>query len=317
MDPMAQFTVIAHRGASGYLPEHTLEAVALAHAMGSHYIEQDVVLTADGELIVLHDLYLDSVSDVAERFPGRARRDGRHYALDFTLAEIRTLRVGERLKDNGKPRFPNRFPPRDRVFRVPTLDEEILLIQGLNRSTGRDVGIYLEPKSIAWHQQQGVDLLAQVLTALERHGYHRRDHRAYLQSFEFPALHRARFELGSDLKLVQLIGSDSWEDFEVSQRFLRSSKGLERISDFIDGIGPWIPYIIDNNNIYSSDISDMTDRAQALGLFVHAFTLRSDELPRPAGSLEQTLDLLIRRAGVDGLFTDQPDVVLRYLGGVK
>ncbi len=87
--------VIAHRGASGYLPEHTLEAKALAYGMKPDYIEQDVVMTKDDQLVVLHDHYLDRVTDVAERFPGRARADGRYYAIDFTLAEIKSLRVTE------------------------------------------------------------------------------------------------------------------------------------------------------------------------------------------------------------------------------
>lgn len=91
----AEPLVIAHRGASGYLPEHTLEAKTLAYAMKPDYIEQDVVMTKDDQLVVLHDHYLDRVTDVAERFPNRARADGRYYAIDFTLAEIKTLRVTE------------------------------------------------------------------------------------------------------------------------------------------------------------------------------------------------------------------------------
>lgn len=92
---IAKPLVIAHRGASGYLPEHTLEAKALAYAMKPDYIEQDVVMTKDDQLVVLHDHYLDRVTDVAERFPHRAREDGRYYAIDFTLAEIKSLRVTE------------------------------------------------------------------------------------------------------------------------------------------------------------------------------------------------------------------------------
>ncbi len=160
----ARFTVIAHRGAPGYLPEHTLAGVAMAHAMGADYIEQDVVLSRDGELLVLHDLTLDAVTDVAERFPGRERQDGRFYALDFDLAEIRTLRVHERRRADGEPAFPGRFARSDVTFRVPTLREEIALIQGLNRSTGRDVGVYVEPKSPAWHRAEGRDLLAACLS---------------------------------------------------------------------------------------------------------------------------------------------------------
>ena len=81
--------VIAHRGASGYLPEHTLPAKAMAYAQGADYLEQDLVMTKDDHLVVLHDHYLDRVTDVADRFPDRARKDGRYYAIDFTLDEIR------------------------------------------------------------------------------------------------------------------------------------------------------------------------------------------------------------------------------------
>ena len=91
----AQKVVVAHRGASGYLPEHTLEAKAMAYAMGADYIEQDVVMTKDDQLIVIHDITLDRTTDVAEKFPGRARADGKHYAIDFTLAEIRQLAASE------------------------------------------------------------------------------------------------------------------------------------------------------------------------------------------------------------------------------
>ncbi len=90
--------VIAHRGASGYLPEHTLEAKALAHAMGADFLEQDLVLTKDDVPVVLHDIHLDTVTDVATRFPDRKRDDGRYYALDFTVAEIKQLRADRALQ---------------------------------------------------------------------------------------------------------------------------------------------------------------------------------------------------------------------------
>jgi len=107
---VAEPLVIAHRGASGYLPEHTLAAKALAHGQGADYLEQDVVLTADDVPIVLHDIHLDSTTDVADRFPDRARPDGRWYAVDFSLAEVRQLAVGERLGRDGTAAFPGRFP---------------------------------------------------------------------------------------------------------------------------------------------------------------------------------------------------------------
>ena len=103
--------VIAHRGASGYLPEHKLEAKALAFAMKADYLEQDCVLTADDVPVVLHDIQLDTVSDVARRFPRRRRDDGRFYAVDFTLDEIRSLRVTERFdRETGEAVYPQRFP---------------------------------------------------------------------------------------------------------------------------------------------------------------------------------------------------------------
>mgnify|MGYP002063126902 CR=1 FL=1 len=196
-----RFIVIAHRGASGYLPEHTLEGSAMAHGMGVQYIEQDVVLSRDDELVVLHDLYLDAVTDVAQRFPGRARDDGHYYAMDFDLAEIRTLRVNERRGKNGNPAFPGRFPVTENIFRVPTLREAIVLIQGLNDATGREVGIYVEPKSPAWHSGEGKDLMSEVVRVLGEYGYQSREDMAFLQSFDLDALKYARFELNCDLKL--------------------------------------------------------------------------------------------------------------------
>ena len=108
-------------GASGYLPEHTLAAKAVAHVMGADFIEQDVVLTRDDHPIVLHDVHVDTVTDVATKYPGRARDDGRFYAIDFTLAEIRTLRVSERIDiETKKAVYPQRFPVGESAFRVPS-----------------------------------------------------------------------------------------------------------------------------------------------------------------------------------------------------
>ena len=149
--------VIAHRGACGYLPEHTLEAKAYAHALGADYIEQDIVATRDDELIVMHDIHLDRVTNVAERYPDRGREDGRFYVRDFDLEEIRSLVAWERRAADGVTAvFPNRFPTGVGAFRVPTLREEIKFIQGLNHSTGRQVGIYPEIKRPQWHRDEGV-----------------------------------------------------------------------------------------------------------------------------------------------------------------
>jgi glycerophosphoryl diester phosphodiesterase len=305
------FTVIAHRGASGYLPEHTLESVAMAHAMGVDYIEQDVVLTRDHALIVLHDLYLDAVSDVAARFPGRSRRDGRHYAIDFALEEIRTLRIHERVKPDGQPEFPGRFPHRHALFRIPTLAEEITLIQGLNRSSGRDVGIYIEPKSPAWHTAEGRDIVKQVIAELAFFGYHSRQDKAILQSFDTRYLEYARKELNSGLKLVQLIGENSWEESDSDFDFLRTAQGLKSVTGLVDGIGPWLPQLVQPRADGTFDSSGLAGLAHQKGLFVHGYTLRADQLPGEIADMPAAMDLLINRAGLDGVFTDHPDQVLR------
>lgn len=310
---MKPFTVIAHRGASGYLPEHTLESVAMAHAMGSDFIEQDVILTRDNVLVVLHDLYLDAVTDVAERFPGRNRDDGHYYAIDFALAEIRTLRVNERVEEDGRPVFPGRFPTNSNIFRVPTLEEEIVLIQGLNKSTGREVGLYIEPKSPAWHRDEGRDIIAETLQLLARKGCQSRKDPIYLQSFDMNSLKRARSELKTELKLVQLIGENSWRESDTDFDYLRTDRGLREVAAYADGIGPWLLQIVDIYSDGPADISGLTRSAQSIGLFVHAYTLRADQLPTQVKDINSALDILIAGAGLDGLFTDHPDLVCRYL----
>lgn len=310
---MNHFTVIAHRGASGYLPEHTLESAAMAHAMGVDYIEQDVVLTRDDVLVVLHDLYLDAVTDVAERFPERARPDGHHYAIDFTLEEIRRLRVHERTGADGMPVFPGRFPPESRLFRVPTLAEEIALIQGLNRSTGRHVGLYIEPKAPAWHQAEGKDLMAAVLALLADHGLNRASDKVLLQSFDFDALRRAREELGTELGLVQLIGENDWQESATDFEFLQTEAGLREVARFARGIGPWLPQVVATRDDGSVAISPLTTLAQNLGLSVHAYTLRAEHLPPGPGGMPQAVRLLVEQVKLDGVFTDQPDQVIAGL----
>jgi glycerophosphoryl diester phosphodiesterase len=303
----SEFVVIAHRGASGYLPEHTLEGAAFAHATGADYIEQDVVLTRDDQLIVLHDLHLDAVTDVAVRFPGRSRADGHHYAIDFSLAEIRTLAVRDR-RDNGAPAFPGRFPDGGPAFRVPTLAEEIALIAGLNRSTGREVGLYVEPKAPAWHADEGKDLMAAVLGELARFGYEDAGDRVLLQSFDQAALRRARDELGSQLRMVQLIGENSWRESDTDFDRLRSAAGLREVAGYAQGIGPWLPQLLGPGEAAASGRPALLERAQELGLFVHAYTLRADQLQGYFATIEDATDYLLQ-IGLDGIFTDHPDRV--------
>lgn len=315
MSASRDFTVIAHRGAPGYLPEHTLEGAAMAHAMGAEYIEQDVVLTRDNALIVLHDLYLDAVSDVAIRFPERMREDGRHYALDFDLEEIRTLRLHERRTANGLAAFPGRFPDSADIFRVPTLEEEIILIQGMNRSTGRNVGLYLEPKAPAWHLQHDRDILADSISLLSRYGYETKDDRALLQSFDAATLERARQEIGTRLSLVQLIGENSWGESETDFEQLQTQTGLERIKSYADGIGPWLMQIVDFEcSPGQVRATPLIELAHQQGLFVHAYTLRADQLPDELNDFDRAMSFLTTQTALDGVFTDFPDRAIEFLG---
>jgi len=285
----------------------------MAHGMGVDYIEQDVVLSRDDELIVLHDLYLDAVTDVARRYPGRQRDDGHYYAIDFDLAEIRNLRVNERRKKNGDPAFPGRFPADGGVFRVPTLREAINLIQGLNTSTRREVGIYVEPKAPAWHREEGKDLMSEVVRVLAEYGYDSRDDRAFLQSFDLDALKYARFDLNCDLKLIQLIGENSWHESPSDFDYLRSEAGLAEIASFAQGIGPWLPQTLELSIKNPGQSTGLVEAAHRHGLQVHAYTLRADQLPGSIGSIDEAMYILRERLGLDGVFTDHPDRVINYL----
>ena len=294
--------VIAHRGASGYLPEHTLPAKALAHAQGADFIEQDVVMTKDGVPVVLHDTTLDAVSDVAERFPGRARADGKHHCTDFTLAELRSLSMTERADPaTGLQTYADRFPRGQSRFGIVTLEEELGFLAGLNKSTGRTVGIYPEIKSPAWHRAEGHDLSRTVLAILLRHGYTTKDDPCFIQCFEADEVARIRRDLGWKGRLVQLVGGRDQDD-------LVTPEGLVRIAEVADGIGPSIERLLDS----SGRPTDLVSRAHAAGLVVHPYTLRRDRLPPWASSFD-ALQATLFAAGVDGAFSDFPDLTARWL----
>jgi glycerophosphoryl diester phosphodiesterase len=311
--------VIAHRGASGYLPEHTLAAKALAHSMGADYLEQDVVLSRDGIPIILHDIHLDSTTDVAQRFPDRARTDGRFYALDFNLQEIRQLRVHERsYRDEAGQElavFPDRFPLGAGLFHVPTLAEEIDLISGLDTSRNRKTGLYLELKSPNWHLREGMDLAGAVLSVLSEKGYANRPQQVFLQCFDDKTLRHLRYDLKTPLPLIQLIGDNSWaEDSAVDYDYLQTPQGLADIASYAQGIGPWLMQIYLGKDIAGgAQLSELVDQAHQQGLQVHPYTFRQDELPVGIADFDELLDIFVEQAGIDGLFTDFPDSVYSYL----
>ena len=288
--------IIAHRGASGYLPEHTLEAYAMAYAMGADYIEQDLVMTKDGRFIALHDIHLESTTDVEEQFPDRKRSDGRWYAADFTLTEIKRLNVHERL--------PNRFPQGKARFEVPTFEEAIELVQGLNQSTGRGVGLYPELKAPAWHRVQGLAMEKAFLDIAARYGYAAPAKAGagasiYVQCFEPASLKKIRGELGSQLPLIELVGKDNGPGAALTE------KRLDRIATYANGIGPDRRLIEENPRL--------VEWAHARGLLVHPYTFRKDAVAPRYPTFADELAQFYITYDVDGLFTDFPDEAARFL----
>jgi glycerophosphoryl diester phosphodiesterase len=298
--------VIAHRGASGYLPEHTLAAKALAHGLGADFLEQDVVATRDSKLVVLHDLYLDDVSDVARRFPGRHRDDGRHYVVDFDLAELRMLTIFERrAPGTSTAKYPTRFPVATGLFGVATLEEELQLIQGLNRSTGRIAGVYPEIKDPSWHRAHGIDLAELLLAELRTFGYSSAEDPVFVQCFDAAELTRLKHELGCGLRLIQLVGP------EPDYGALLTTTGLRSVSAYACGLGPHYSQLVEEEGTRRPRRADLALGARDAGLALHAYTFRRDVLPAYARTLEELLELFWIEIGVDGVFCDHPDVAVR------
>ena len=294
--------VIAHRGASGYLPEHTLEAKAMAYAMHPDFLEQDLVLSKDDVPIVVHDTKLDDITDVASRFPEKARKNGHFYVIDFTYKELLQLNVFERFDaKTRKAVFPDRFPYGKSHFKLHSLQDEIELIQGLNKSTGNTIGIYPEIKNPGFHRKEGKDISKIVLQILAQYGYKTKTDTCILQCFDEGELKRMRNELKSNLFLVQLIGR------KVNE------KDLDEFKTYADGIGPSIRSIIKdvdkNGNV---TYSDLVKNAHARNLKVHAFTLRADQLGK-IPSFEKLLEIVFYGANIDGAFTDFPDKVVNFV----
>ena len=298
--------IIAHRGASGHRPEHTLEGYRLASEMGADYIEPDLVSTKDGVLIARHENEIGTTTDAAERFPDRRRTktiDGQQvtgwFSEDFTLAEIKTLRARERLSF--------RSHEHDGQFGVPTFDEVIELAQRLGRERGRPLGIYPETKHPTYFRSIGLPLEERLVDALKQHKWNDRSAPVFVQSFEEDSLRRLRPT--TSVRLIQLV--------DEKGSALVDNPGLKKIVTYADGIGPNKALIVPaapDGTLKSP--TDLVARAHALKLLVHVWTLRIDKQFLPAGyngraeaEFEQ-----FRRLGVDGVFTDFPDVAARVFG---
>ena len=298
---MNQKIVIAHRGTSGYLPEHTIEAKAMAYQMNVDFIEQDLVLSKDNVPIVIHDIYLDDVTNVAKVFPDRKRKDNRYYVIDFTFAELQTLQVTERFNPkNGKQVYKNRFPIWKGNFKLHSLQEEIELIQGLNSSTEKNIGIYPEIKNPAFHLKEGKDISKIILKTLTHYNYKTKKDNCILQCFDAKELKRIRVDLKSELFLVQLIESK------------KETKLLNHFATYADGIGPWYKQIIEKKVNGKWTFTSLVSDAHNLDLKVHAYTLRADALGE-FNTFEEMMHTLLIDANLDGAFTDFPDLTVNFL----
>ena len=295
--------IIAHRGASGHRPEHTLEGYRLGAEMGADFIEPDLVSTKDGVLIARHENEIGGTMDVEAKFPSRRTTktvDGQSitgwFTEDFTLAEIRTLRAKERL--------PFRSHAYDGQFAIPTFDEVIELAQRLGRELNRPIGVYPETKHPTYFRGIGLPLEEKLVASLEKHRWNRKDAPVFIQSFEPGSLQDLRRR--TSVRLIQLTSDASMLD----------AAGLKRIAGYADGIGPEKRLVVPIGADGSIGApTDLVARAHAAGLLVHIWTIRVDKEFLPAGyhgraesEYEQFRDL-----GVDGLFTDFPDVAARVL----
>ena len=307
--------VLGHRGATGYLPEHTLASYALAIEQGADYIEPDLVATKDGVLIARHEVDITGTTDVADRGEFAKLRTTKTidgiastgwFADDFTLAEIKTLRAVQRLA----------FRPQqyNGVYQIPTFAEVIELAQSAERRRGRSVGVYPETKHPTYHQQVGLPLERRVVDVLARYGWNRANAPVFIQSFEVANL--KQLNRMTRVRLVQLIDANDVRldgsidsvgygpyDFVVagdSRTYadLVTPQGLAEIATYADGLGPWKRFIVGargrdlNNDGVADDVngdgaSNDADRtatgptplvedAHEAGLFVHAYTWRNE-----------------------------------------
>jgi glycerophosphoryl diester phosphodiesterase len=300
--------------ASGYRPEHTLEAYRLAIELGVDYIEPDLVVTADGELVARHENEISVTTDVRDRpeFADRQRTgvvDGRRvtgwFVEDFTLAELKSLRARERL--------PNARPSNqvyNDLFAIPTFDEILDLAAVETARLGRQIGVYPEIKQPAYFARIGLCHDTPLLSALGQGG---RTVPVYVQSFDATYLRSLAAKI--TLPLVQLASRDLT---------MLTPYGLREISTYAQVLGAHKPLIVPRDKAgYLQTPTDLVDRAHDAGLAVHTWTFRSENQFLPAQLRIGNADAeygdaaveyaIFRTLGVDGIFTDHPDMAVAAL----
>lgn len=311
--------IIAHRGASGHRPEHTIEAYRLAIAMGADFIEPDLVMTKDRVLVARHENEIGETTDVADRFPARRRSaviDGDTvtgwFAEDFTLAELKTLRARERVA--------TRSHAHDGLYEIPTFDEVLAFVRERERATGRTIGVYPETKHPSYFAAIGLPLEDSLLAALERHGFRGRDDAVFIQSFETGNLRALRGR--TRIRLVQLVDA-AGQPADLARAGdprgyvdLVTPAGLREIATYADAIGPHKSLVRRLGAAGGAGAPTVLVRdAHAAGLAVHVWTLRSDApfLPPEFAGDPAAEWRAFAALGVDGIFGDFPDEGLRAL----
>ena len=343
--------VIGHRGAAGTLPEHTLEGYQLAIDQGADFVEPDLVLTKDGEMIARHEPMLDSTTDVATKFPATRMStrlvDGvsttAYFAGDFTLAEIKTLRAVQARAGRSKAY--------DGLYSIPTLAEVIGLAKSAGGKAGRTVGIYPEIKHSTFHEGLfGNHVFEDKLVAALHLAYgNSKSAPVFIQSFEVSNLQYLNTQ--TEIRLVQLIDADDVNDdgsmslvapyrqpydFVVAgdpRLFsdLLTSAGLDFVKTYADAVGPWKPYLVKTVNDGVERTGDATltindrrvdgstgvvEMAHAKGLSVHTWTFRDDA--SGYGFADPKVEMqYYMRLGVDGVFTDFPATGVAARDGLR
>jgi glycerophosphoryl diester phosphodiesterase len=329
--------VIGHRGASGYRPEHTLASYALAARMGAEYIEPDLVITKDGVLVARHEPNITDTTDVADH-PEFADRETTKtidgvtqtgwFTEDFTLAELRKLRAKERL-----PLVRQRNTIYDGRFKVPTLQEVIDLSKRLSRELDRDIGIYPETKHPTYFRSLGLPLEPALVRTLKRNRLADRRDKVFVQSFEVGNL--KALEERIDVPLVQLFDAPGNRpaDFVAAgdprtYMDLATPAGLRQVARYADGVGPAKTYIVPRDAAGRSlPPTAFVRDAHRAGLVVHPYTfrpenqflpleLRSSADPNAYGDAIAEYEMFYE-LGVDGVFTDTPDIAVEARKGLR
>ncbi|NQV95309.1 MAG: glycerophosphodiester phosphodiesterase [Sphingomonadales bacterium] len=313
--------IIAHRGASGERPEHTLAAYQLAIEQGADFIEPDLVLTRDGVLVVRHENEISETTDVADKPEFADRKtvkmiDGeRHegwFTEDFTLTELKTLRAKERLPELREAN--SRY---DGQFEIPTFEEILQLLNVHAAKSGKRVGVYPETKHPSYFNALGLSHDEPLFRLLEQYGYSGKDDPIFIQSFEVGNLQALAAK--TDVRLVQLVAGEGGppDRQDLTYASMLTSDGLTEIATYADGLGPPKDLVIGRNILGQLDQpTGLVEAAHRAGLLVHPWTFRAENYflptnfksgidPRDPGDLAGEVRTFVA-AGVDGLFSDNP-----------